>query len=293
MSDAPRPFPGPLAAVLLCLGAWFATGACVVALAPDLENISLGVLGMGQALGMGAVASIAARWVAEPQPVRLGLQGFAPSLLWPIVALVPLSVVVSELVNIAHALYPPPDASELEELLADRLDTDSWLSALETTIVVVGLAPVIEEWLYRGVVQQGLIGHLGRAGGVFATACLFGLAHFQPGHSAAASLATFVAVLPLGIVLGVVRIATGSLLGAILLHAGYNAIGVAGMALRERVPIDGFNVPGTAHTPVEIWVPCALVAMLGLVPLWRLAREAPADPPLPEPERPDDEGWLP
>ncbi len=32
---------------------------------------------------------------------------------------------------------------------------------LETLIVAVGLIPVIEEWFFRGVIQQGLVASLG------------------------------------------------------------------------------------------------------------------------------------
>lgn len=285
-------YPGPIAAGFLCLAAWFATAFFIVLLAPDVENLGVGILGIGQALGMGAVASIGARWVPEPQPVRLGLRGFSPRLLPWIALLLPLTIAMSELVNVAHALFPPPDADQLEALMNERLDTSNLLALLETTIVVVGIAPVVEEWLYRGVVQQGLIAHLGRVGGVFTTACLFGFAHFQPNFSVASSLATFVAVLPLGILLGVLRIATGSLLAPILFHAAYNALGVAGLALADVLPIAGFNAPGD-HTPAQIWVPCVVVAALGWVPLWRLARAAPPDPPIPPASPADDEsGWL-
>jgi membrane protease YdiL (CAAX protease family) len=268
------------------MGAWLATGLCIVWIAPDIENLDIGILGIAQALGMGLVTSLAARWVPEPQAQRLGLRGFELRWLWPILLLLPLSVVVSELVNVAHALFPPPDGELLEEVLSERLHAEGLLEYLELTLVLVGIAPVVEEWLYRGLVQQGLVMNLGRAAGVLATACLFGLAHFQPGYSAAASFGTFLAVLPLGVVLGMVRIATGSLLAPILFHAGYNGVNVVAMALSERWPVAGFNAPG-AHTPVDIWLPCAMVAAIGLVPFWRGTREAPPDP-LPPPIEDDD-----
>jgi membrane protease YdiL (CAAX protease family) len=282
------PFPGPFAATLVCLAAWFATGLFIVWIAPDLENLDIGILGIAQALGMGGVATLAARRVPEPQPVRLGLRTFEWRWLWPILLLLPLTVVVSEGVNLSHALFPPPDAELLEKTTRERLQADGLLEWIELTLVVVGIAPVVEEWLYRGVVQQGLVWSLGRGAGVLATACLFGLAHFQPGYSAAASFGTFLAVLPLGVVLGLLRIATGSLLAPIVFHAGYNGVSVLGVGLAEHWPVAGWNGPGP-HTPAEIWVPCALVALAGLMPVWRCAREAPPDPPLQEAPEADDD----
>ncbi|MGH0036071.1 MAG: CPBP family intramembrane glutamic endopeptidase [Myxococcota bacterium] len=279
-------YPGPFAATIVCLAAWFATGLCIVVIAPDIENLEIGILGISQAIGMGLVTSLAARRVPEPQAERLGLRAFEWHWLWPIALLLPLSVVVSELVNLAHALYPPPDAELIEEMTRERVSAEGFLGILEVALVVVGIAPVVEEWLYRGLIQQGLVMHMGRAAGVLATACLFGLAHFQPGYSVAASVGTFLAVLPLGVVLGMVRIATGSLLAPILFHAGYNAVSVAGISLAEQLPIAGFNAPGD-HTPLEIWLPCAVAAAFGVVPFWRGARDAPPEPALREIEEPD------
>ncbi len=296
--SAPRHSPGPLGAVGLCLAAWFATASLIVIFGGiDPENpgagLDIGILGIAQALGMGLVATLGARAVPAPQADRLGLRGFELRWLVAIACLLPLSLVVSELQNLAELAAPAPDAEEILERTRERLDTKTPLAAVETMIVAVGLAPVVEEWLYRGVVQQGLIAHLGRMGGILTTAFLFSLAHFQPTSSAASSFAVFAATLPVGLVLGLVRLSTGSLLAAILVHASYNAVGLAGVMAAPWLPIAGYNAPGI-HTPLWLVLPCTAVVVMGLVPLLRDAGQVEATPPLPEPVSESDEsgsGW--
>ena len=285
-SDGPSPwsghFPGPVAAFAIAFAAWLAT-ATVVVLVGGQQRGGIGIvaLGIGQALGLGVVATLAARRVPEPRVERLGLRGFPLRYLLPLAMLLPLSIVVSELVNVAHSLFPPPDAVAVTRRALERLDTRTPISAVQVAIVAVGIAPVVEEFLYRGVLQQGLVAHLGRTRGVLLAACLFGLAHVSPGLSGASALATFVATLPLGLALGAVRLATGSLLAPILLHACNNALGLLAVAFSQALPVAGFNAPG-AHTPLAIVVPCAAVVALALHTFLRDARLAPVALPIPE-----------
>jgi membrane protease YdiL (CAAX protease family) len=274
-------FPGPLAAVGLSFAAWLAAAVTITVLRNATgSGIGIATLGVGEALGIGAVAAVAARRVPPPQPERIGLRGFSPLLLPSLLLLLPLTVVVSELMNVAHTLFPPPDAQEVVRRTVERLDTGTALSALETAIVVVGIAPLVEEWLYRGVIQQGAVARLGKVGGVLLTACLFGLGHLEPSLSAASTLAGFAANLPLGIALGCVRLATGSVFASMAVHAGYNGLGLLALALAVRFPVPGFNAPG-AHTPTEVLAPCSLAVALGFALVLRGARAAPRALPIP------------
>jgi len=295
VSGAQKHYPGPLAAFLLTFAAWLAAAAVIALISsPDEPELGIAVLGIGQALGLGVVASLAARAVPAPQPERLGLRGFPFSFLPVLVLLLPLSVVVSELVNLAHGIFPPPDAAEVAERIVGRLDTSTALDAVQTAIVLVGIAPVVEEWLYRGVIQQGLVAHLGRGRGVALTACLFGFAHLEPTLSLASSLATFLATLPVGLTLGAVRLATGSLLAPILVHAAYNGVSLVALALTDAIPVAGYNAPGD-HTPLPVLLPCAVAVAMALAVVIRAAREAPVALPIPPPgEEADDEGpgWF-
>ena len=281
-------FPGPLAAFAIAFGAWFATAALIVLMRdPADPKIGIALIGIGQAVGLGAVGTLAARSVPEPRPLRLGLQGFAPRWVLPLLLLVPISLVVSELVNVAELLFPPPDAPEVARRIVERVDTTTPISTLETAIVLVGISPVVEEWLYRGVLQQGLVAHLGRARGVLVTAALFGLAHAEPTLSAASTLAIFVATLPLGVILGAVRLATGSLLAPMLVHAAYNGLALVMLACADAIPIAGYNAPG-AHTPLVYLIPAVVAVTLGMVSVVRDAKLSPLALPIPEPPRAED-----
>jgi uncharacterized protein len=81
-------------------------------------------------------------------------------------------------------------------------------------VVVAGLAPIFEEFVYRGV-GYDLFERFGTATAIVVPAVLFGLAH------------GYVYVLPLfityGLMLGWLRSRTGSIYPGIVVHAATNA----------------------------------------------------------------------
>jgi membrane protease YdiL (CAAX protease family) len=81
-------------------------------------------------------------------------------------------------------------------------------------VVVAGLAPIFEEFMYRGV-GYGLLERFGTATAIVVTGVLFGLAH------------GYVYVLPLfisyGLMLGWLRSRTGSIYPGMLVHGATNA----------------------------------------------------------------------
>jgi sodium transport system permease protein len=112
-------------------------------------------------------------------------------------------------------LYPLSEAVEAQL---------SGLSALigETppiwaVLLLLGLVPAIcEEIAFRGVVLSGLRKSLGDAGGVLMTAVFFGATHTVLQQSLAAA--------PVGAVLGVIALRTGSLIPCVVFHAAYNSL---------------------------------------------------------------------
>ena len=146
--------------------------------------------------------------------------------------LVGLTAALGELVP---ALAPSAEATaRLSEATALR----DWGRAFTVPFMLVFVAPMTEELLFRGAIQPALAARLGSAPAVLATALLFALFHLSPYALVYATLA--------GIVLGVLRERTGSLRPSFALHAGFNA---APMLLDERlVAIPGFhpNAPGTS-----------------------------------------------
>lgn len=83
-------------------------------------------------------------------------------------------------------------------------------------LLMAALPAICEEIAFRGVVLSGLRKSLGDGGGVLMTAVLFGATHTILQQSLAAA--------PVGALLGVIALRTGSLVPCIVFHAGYNAL---------------------------------------------------------------------
>ena len=82
--------------------------------------------------------------------------------------------------------------------------------------LVVVLAPLAEELLFRGWIYTALRWRFGFSAALWATAIIFALAHWESTHLYA------LAILPLGLVLGYVRERTGSTKATTLFHMVYN-----------------------------------------------------------------------
>jgi membrane protease YdiL (CAAX protease family) len=89
--------------------------------------------------------------------------------------------------------------------------------------VVVG-APIIEELVYRGLLQGALVRRVRPAVAVVVVALLFALVHFRP--------VQYPGLFAFGLVLGVCALRTRRLGMAIAAHVGFNAAGLAWVALR-------------------------------------------------------------
>jgi len=279
-------FPGPFAALFLTLAAIFATAFVVTLLGDQPFMASMGI---GWAFGFGGVATLAARRVPEPQVQRIGLQGFDPRLLFSVLALLPVVIVISELDNWMRAALPPmPEIAEQQAEIQELVKIDSVYSAIQTGIVALGITPVVEGFLFFGVMLQGLVAHLGRPRGVLMTAVLYSLVHFPAAGAPGDAIVPLASALITGALFCLVRLATGSILPTILLSSAFSAVYLSAAALSETVPIPGFNASGD-HTPFIIVLPCALLVLHAI---WTLSHHALLQPihlAIPESEEPDAE----
>jgi membrane protease YdiL (CAAX protease family) len=260
VSDAP-PLPSPLGAGLLTL---FGSGLTFLGwalLAPDTGHAL--ALALGLSLGFGGVGTLAARSIPAPIEERLGLRGFAPLFLLPILLFLPSLVLGSELDNYVRPLFPSVPLPEE----GGPTDPDALrLATLEFAIATALLRPVIEEFFFRGVIQQGAVAHLGAAGGVAYTAALYGFASgglelpFGPDRAASAAVQAAFA----GLLLGLLRQASGSLLAPMVAACALESLGIASVAVfAETFPIPGYNASGP-HTPLAVLAPCAAAVALGV-----------------------------
>jgi membrane protease YdiL (CAAX protease family) len=266
VTNPPPSYPGPLQAALLTLLGSFLALLALAAVAPLVTPTA--ALGLASVLGLGAAGALGATRVPRPHGARVGLRGLQRRHFVPLLLLLPVALLASEVDNAVLALFPAPDAPQLAQQVRERLPTDAGLALVESLLVAVGLVPLVEEWLFRGVIQQGLVARLGAPGGVCLTALFFALGHGGPGMSAGSWTALTAQVFAMGLVFGVARHKTGSLLAAVFVHVGVNLAGVLGLAYAGAVPIPGYNAPG-AHTPAAALAPAVLSVALGL---WLLAR---------------------
>jgi membrane protease YdiL (CAAX protease family) len=266
VSEAQLPTPRPLGAVVLTAFAWSVL-VLVAALATPAAGGTLG-LALGMLLGFGGAGTLAARAMPPPADARIGLAGFAPRLVLPLVLLLPAVLLLSELDNrVAVHLFDGVEPQRTESTLGP-LDTLEWV------LFGVLLRPVLEEFFFRGVVQQGVVSALGTGGGVVLTALLFALVRTSLfANDAYHATSIGLQALALGVLLGFVRLASGSILAGVLVLCGSEALGILSLTLREEVPIPGFNAGGR-ETPLAWLASAGLSVAAGVALLSRAARGA-------------------
>ena len=116
-------------------------------------------------------------------------------------------------INVAfEKLLPPP--GWFIEMFSRLFDSD--LGVWGGILRVVIIAPVVEELIFRGLIMRGFIRNYPKFLAIFYSALLFALFHLNPWQ--------FPATFLLGLILGWIRIRTGSVLAAITGHAMHNGL---------------------------------------------------------------------
>lgn len=118
-----------------------------------------------------------------------------------------------------EAIWPERFAEDqVQQNASDLANRASSASTLLLILVVVIGAPIVEELVYRGLIQRALSSRLSTPVAVAVTAALFTLIHFRPIEYP--GLAVF------AVVLGVSAAAAGRLGLPIAIHIGFNATGL-------------------------------------------------------------------
>ncbi|MEX0710319.1 MAG: CPBP family intramembrane glutamic endopeptidase [Chloroflexota bacterium] len=231
---APERYRGPAVVVLLLLalivGTVVALGSGETALALlDGGDLSiLGTLILLTSTQIGLLTVTGALIVAPKALAGLRLtppSGAARSMLIGLALAVPAWVAATVLAAVAAI------ALEAIGFTQEAGVADTVLARGDPTVVLVAfivVAPAAEELFFRGVVYNAWLRERGPRIALFGSAALFAIIH--------TSLFALVPIFALGVSLAIVYRRTGSLLAAMAMHAGFNAISV-GITLLDRLGI--------------------------------------------------------
>lgn len=271
-----RAFPSVWQALLLLglliflqLGATVVVGFYMALQSMPAQELTT-LLAIVNVSSFGAVVILGAAWSRAPAREIFYLRGFSPVLVLPmLVMMLGLIVVVSELDNVLQRFLPVPDW--FMEMLADLGLGEGF--AVGTFIVLVIVAPLTEEPLFRGIMLHGFARRYGAWWAVLGTAFLFGAIHMNPWQ--------FVGAFIIGMAFGWWTLRTRSIFPAILGHALNNGMVVV-TADVLNVEIQGFNAweEGVhAHQPLWFTLTGAVLLLVGAGVLHRIwsRRDAPLD----------------
>jgi membrane protease YdiL (CAAX protease family) len=143
-----------------------------------------------------------------------------PALRWTLVG-VPVLLVLSWALGEVYVRLVPVPPESFDPF--GPLMTSS-TGRLSLTVFAVGIAPVLEEFFFRGLIQRGLERQFGPAAGIATAAAIFAVIHVLPW------------VLPLhfflGLAFGYAVYATRSIWSGVILHAANNAVAMTGLGLQ-------------------------------------------------------------
>lgn len=134
-----------------------------------------------------------------------------------------------------------PDG-RMEDRLIELFTSATPVQLVTTGVVLVALGPIVEEVFFRGALLQPLQRRYGLVTVLVMTSFYFAAAHVE--------WRLWPPLILVGAVLGLLRVTTGSLAPAVLLHATFNGISFAGLVHDTR--------PG--RTPTDETMPLWLVA---------------------------------
>ena len=258
---APAAFPGILGAGLLMLIGW--TGAVLTAIAtasylgPEAVTAAASIVGISLAVWVGC------RHARAPLTVVLSLRPFPMRWAWPL-ALMAFSgsFLGAELANWVHRIIPLPEA--YQKLFMQLLQADTWQGFVGRAALLSGVAPVMEELMFRGVIQHGLVANYGPRKGIIVTAVCFGVFHLIPWQAVGVTL--------VGLLLGFVRHRSGSIFASMWVHAVWNLIPLVAFTAARAGGVEmlqEMDLTSPQHLPAGVLIPSAVVFTLSMTAFWR------------------------
>jgi CAAX protease family protein len=106
----------------------------------------------------------------------------------------------------------------LEETARDLVDRADGAAVVVLVLVVVAGAPIVEELVYRGLLQGSFVARISEIPALLAGASWFAIIHFRP--------VEYPGLFVAGLVFGMCALTTGRLGMSIVTHAAFNATGL-------------------------------------------------------------------
>lgn len=253
-----------LGAVGVFLG-WYLTLSLAISLLPPLTAVLVLV-----PFALWYVERIVVRGHDPTQRRRWAMLRLRPlrgeALRWTLVGIPVFATLTWSLGQVYLQLVPvPPEALNPFEFL-----TRAPGGRLALTVFAVGFAPIVEELVFRGLLQRPLERRWGPALGIALAALLFAAVHLLPW------------VMPLHFVLGLLFgwtvYAARSIWAGVILHAANNALAVVG--LEASAGLDPLPTVWQAGFTVQLAVALAVLALSLLAALavgrrlWTAARQS-------------------
>jgi membrane protease YdiL (CAAX protease family) len=232
-APAHQRFPGIWAAIALCvlfmavqLFAGVAFAILIILFGEMQAANELMILGLGpiNIAAFGVTMLVGLLWGGLRWSEVVRLTPFHGLLLLPIlIAVVGIGIVASEMDNLTRFMLPMPD-------FIAQLHQDVVSGGVLTAIVLVVVAPLTEELLFRGLILRGFLLRYGTIPAVLLSALLFALVHANPYQ--------FASALAMGIFLAWLFVKTRSLWPCIIAHALANCHAVVIPILQDTVGLD-------------------------------------------------------
>lgn len=216
--------------VVLVLVLQIATGLAALLLDPIAGTYSQHPLTLGVAnlIAFGIVILVATRrsgvGFREPYPLSAVSMGV---LALTAVLILGTVILLSDIDNLTRSVFPPPQA--LIEAFESIMNAAEF--PLSSFFLLVVVAPVTEEVLFRGLILRGFLANYSKKRAILLSALLFAVMHTNPWQ--------FISAFVAGVLLAWLLIETGSLLPCLFAHAVAN--GTAWLAGLTTVEIPGFT----------------------------------------------------
>jgi membrane protease YdiL (CAAX protease family) len=173
-------------------------------------------------VGFVVIAVWVASWVTRPRPEQFGLR--SPRVWWEAALIVPLGYLGLGVVEVVWAALINTTATE-KKLVTSIGVHDGAIGVLAAILVTCVVAPICEEFLFRGFIFRALRNWRGPWLAALLTGILFGAV-----HAGSAPAVDLVPLGALGAILCGIRQWTGSLYPCIALHALNNSIALGATA---------------------------------------------------------------